>query len=1097
VTRCDDTAVLDGIALAEAQDGQPSAERASATSGMTDPSPPDGLTGFVVLRTAMLPFDDFLEWGRGIGGAGESLQSTRERLRARLQVIASTPLVREALFLASPELEHRLASWFEAPESPRGRKLERAVVRYFARMTGRPTPFGLFAGYSLGAIADGTRLELEPRATYRRRSRLDVGFVDAVCRAYARSPELRSQLRFFPNSSIYTAAGQARYVEARFAAQGRSHHLVAVRGSRFLDAALASAAAGATLAELTEALTGLDVADSKAREYVDELVDAQVLVPALSVAVTGEEPTDALLAELVERWPDESIALHDALGELLEIDRAGVGIEPARYRAVAAQLEKLPAPPRLDQLFQVDLFKPAAGLTVGRQVVDELYRGAETLARVSRPDDPLASFREAFLERYGTRLVPLTEVLDEAVGIGFHGRRSPHREPLLAGLAFPADAERDVRWGAREQLLLTHVARALEAGEREIVLTDADVDALTVPDHFELPRAMSLLGVLAGGSQRQVDAGDFRVRLVGAMTASGVQMLGRFCHADAELRSLVEHHMRAEQQDDPDAVFAEIVHLPEGRHGNVICRPVLRGAEIPYLGRSGAPDGAQIPVGDLLVGIRRTKLALWSRQLHCRVIPRLTSAHDYSRFGPPIYRFLCMLHEEHSRGWTSWSWGPLADMPFLPRVRQGRVVLAAARWRLGGEELRQLAGNGDNSRLAAVQHLRAARGLPRLVTVAAGDDDQLLPIDLDNLLSVETFLDLVKRRDGVLLREFWPQPEELCAHGDEGRFVSEILVPIVRDAPPQATHGPRWPEPRERAIAGGRAIRRSFPPGSEWLFVKLYVGTTSADRVLAQVLERVRRDELCDRWFFIRYADPGYHLRLRFHGNPDVLRGELLPAIDRATTPMIEDGTIQRVVLDTYVREVERYRGPEAIELAERIFHIDSEAVLALIAMLEPGDTGDDERWQIAFCGASMLLDDLGLDADQEHELLELLRVRLGRQNRADDALGRALGGRFRNERSTLEGLRSLATLDGPASGLRPGIEVLKRRSDALAPLVAELAALDCGRQLVVIRQRLAASFVHMHLNRVLRSNQARQELVIYDFLLQLSKSRRARQARA
>jgi len=58
------------------------------------------------------------------------------------------------------------------------------------------------------------------------------------------------------------------------------------------------------------------------------------------------------------------------------------------------------------------------------------------------------------------------------------------------------------------------------------------------------------------------------------------------------------------------------------------------------------------------------------------------------------------------------------------------------------------------------------------------------------------------------------------------------------------------------------------------------------------------------RWFFIRYADPDSHLRLRFAGDPARLAGSLLPALERALSPLIASGAIRKVMLDTYAREL-------------------------------------------------------------------------------------------------------------------------------------------------------------------------------------------------
>ena len=116
-----------------------------------------------------------------------------------------------------------------------------------------------------------------------------------------------------------------------------------------------------------------------------------------------------------------------------------------------------------------------------------------------------------------------------------------------------------------------------------------------------------------------------------------------------------------------------------------------------------------------------------------------------------------------------------------------------------------------------------------------------------------------------------------------------------------------------------------------------------------------------DGWFFIRYGDPEWHLRVRFHGDPSRLQSGVLPRLHAALEPLLADGRIWRVQLDTYEREVERYGGPEGIGLAERLFQIDSEAVLAILEMLE-GDEGADLRWRLALRGIDMLLGDLRFD---------------------------------------------------------------------------------------------------------------------------------------
>ena len=64
-------------------------------------------------------------------------------------------------------------------------------------------------------------------------------------------------------------------------------------------------------------------------------------------------------------------------------------------------------------------------------------------------------------------------------------------------------------------------------------------------------------------------------------------------------------------------------------------------------------------------------------------------------------------------------------------------------------------------------------------------------------------------------------------------------------------------------------VDKIFIPGSEWVYFKLYTGTKTADAILQNELYRYIRELLnngiIDKWFFIRYTDPDFHIRLRLH----------------------------------------------------------------------------------------------------------------------------------------------------------------------------------------------------------------------------------------
>jgi thiopeptide-type bacteriocin biosynthesis protein len=568
---------------------------------------------------------------------------------------------------------------------------------------------------------------------------------------------------------------------------------------------------------------------------------------------------------------------------------------------------------------------------------------------------------------------------------------------------------------------------------------------------------------------------------------SGANWLGRFCHGDAALRDHVRAHLRQEESLRPDAIFAEIVHLPEGRMGNVLCRPLLRQYEIAYAGRSGAAEGRQILVSDLVVSVRRRRVTLRSKRLGREVVPRMTTAHNWSAAELGVYRFLCAL--QHRESELGWKWGTLENtLSFLPRVTSGRAILAPARWNLSKSDWRELERPSLAGRFEAMQELRTRLGLPRWVSL--GDHHNLYPIDLENVLSVDSCRGLLRSRERAAFFEMIPAPGDVCAFGPDGGFCHEIVVPFTRKRAAETVTPGRSPE----RVTARRSIpdtTRSFMPGSEWLYAQIHAGTAAADRILVDVIAPLmQKVRLGETWFFIRYDEPDHHIRLRIQGEPKSLMGSVLPRLMDGLAPFLQDRSVRSVKLDTYDREIERYGGPIGIELSERVFQADSEAVLSILRDFQ-GDAAADARWKLTLRGMHDLLDDLQLGVDEKLALTTELRERFAEEHRADIRLERQLGASFRKERLELESL-----VKNGSERFSAGCRAFAIRSQSLRDVMARLRIASSAGDLTCSLSEIAASYLHMHANRMLRSEQRAHELALYDFLARLYQSEVARAKR-
>ncbi len=1077
----------------------------------------------VVLRTPLLPMEELEAWTEGLRAAScdtsecgdealaEALAHDRALLRERLRALLDRPEVSEALFLASPDLTESLAHWRKDPDGKKGQRAELGLVRYVQRMATRATPFGLFSGCTSGtveSVAGGgdparTRLTLGARGDYGRHSRLDMDYLFALCEHLGKDPALRSELIYRPNTSLYETAGKFRYAEARVAGRLRAYHLVAVDAFDALTETIARAAGGARLDALAQAVVDGDpdgdITLEDAEGFLQELVDCQILVPDLELPVTGEESTPGLLKQLEGLGGAASAetareTLANADRELASIDALGLGQGAERYRQLARGLEPLGVPVEMSRLVQVDMTKPAAEVRLGPEVVDEILRAVQLIHRITPrfPEGPLDEFRKAFKERYGDgREVPLLTALDEESGIGFgrSNRAASEASPLLENLPLiPPEERGQVPWSRWDSTLLRRLNRTLLEGRQELELTAEDLTRLEQTGRHPLPDAFHAMASLVAASPEALESGDWRLLFDNAGGPSGVRLHGRFCHADERIHAGVRGHLAAEEARHPDAVFAEIVHLPAGRVGNVLARPVLRSHEIVYLGCSGAPRERQIRVDDLMVTVEGSRVRLRSRSLDREVIPRLSTAHNPQRSGLGVYRFLASLQGQQRSHGLMWNWHQLDASPFLPRVTHGRLVLSRARWVVEQTEIKAAAAARGAVRFRLARRWQQERRLPRFAALL--DNDNELLVDFDNPLSLDSFLDLVKNRGEFMLVEVFPAPDELVVRGPEGRFFHEILVAFTRPAEPRLAA-----EPAVRSLPAPTPptapLVRSFPPGSEWLYAKIYTGTATGDQALRDEIVPLAREAVAAgdarSWFFIRYGDPDWHLRVRFHGEPARLLGTVLPRLEAAFQRLHAAGTAWKLQIDTYEREVERYGGPQGIALSEELFAHDSEAVAAILDCLS-SDAGADLRWRLILLGMDRMMADFGYDLEGRRRLSEGCRTGFSHRYRQDVLRG-PVADRLRKERPALE--RLLADTGRPhedSEELQPALDALARRSEATAPLIRQLQdRLGAGVETIV------PSYLHMFVNRFSRSGGPEHEMVLYDFLVQIYSSLMAR----
>jgi thiopeptide-type bacteriocin biosynthesis protein len=429
-------------------------------------------------------------------------------------------------------------------------------------------------------------------------------------------------------------------------------------------------------------------------------------------------------------------------------------------------------------------------------------------------------------------------------------------------------------------------------------------------------------------------------------------------------------------------------------------------------------------VGDLAVGATPERLYLLHLPTGRLVEPFVMNAVELTSATHPLVRFLSELPRSHTAVMTPFSWGAARRLPFLPRVRHGRVVLSEARWLLRASDLSSI----GSTKADTLGEWRERWNVP--ATVYLGSDDQRLRIDLADPAQLDYLLAELKQHDMVTLTE---APSE-DAYGWIGR-AHQITLGLAADQD-------QAPEPQTYARSVGTTPRHERVPGcDQTVLMKIYAPAEAHNEILTSGLVGLldAHDDVL-AWWFTRYQDPDPHLRIRLRLHAPAAFGAV--ASDVGT--YLASATTRTGGLVSWASDLPeygRYGAGAVLERAEEVFAADSRAALAQAAIADP-----NEREAVT---AASLLD---LSA-------ALLGSRPGALRRLTKHLPRNPPAQERSVQDraiTLSALRAQGHVEHADL-----IELWEARGVALA------AYADLLRETGAEPDNVLASLLHMHLNRV------------------------------
>lgn len=270
-------------------------------------------------------------------------------------------------------------------------------------------------------------------------------------------------------------------------------------------------------------------------------------------------------------------------------------------------------------------------------------------------------------------------------------------------------------------------------------------------------------------------------------------------------------------------------------------------------------------------------------------------------------------------------------------------------------------------------------------------------------------------------------------------------------------------------------MQRTFVLGDSWCYYKFYIGFKEADKFIKKTLfplaESLLLEGSIDKWFFIRYNDPNFHLRFRFNIKNNQGLINVITKLNEELQYYVSNNIIWKVQIDTYQREIERY-GIENIENSEKIFFYDSD----MIARILSSNINDVNRELLSFKMIDSQLNAFDLDIQKKSSLLRQLQLGYKNEFNINGSYNDQLGNKYRELKSSIEDILS----DKPNNEeLIKYLDIVEDKEIKIRSIAKEISNHIDEEKLTSFIQ----SHIHMMINRFFRTQQRAYELVIYDCL--------------
>lgn len=895
---------------------------------------------FYMLRTPILP----VEFYKSI------CFSNDVDLKVELKKILETKEIREAIQIGSINLFNNLDRI--------NNKVSSSVIKYLIRMSTRTTPYGLFSGVDIGHFDAYSNIQLDEIKSFKKRMRPDMGWLYGVINSIEHNRMIFKSIKVKNNELVYQKGDRLEnpYVSNVGMINQKSGDLTAsIRLSDVLQIVMKNTQKFIGSEDLVNIISSKypHVNENKIYNYLEELVRYDYLITNLRPPLTDINPFEYVIKQVkeIEGSDDLYNQLLIISTKINKYNTQTIGESISLLFDIKKEMKEIY---ENENYLQVDTRIFTNQNTLNKCVGRDMEKYCNMLQRLGVSgweNNSIKAYKEEFIEKYGMDIeVQLLELLDEDIGLG---APAGYLNPISYKNYVPEIPNAEVK---KITEFIEHRIIEANAIQNEIIkLTDEDISEMVgdsdIPKEEEFAPSVEFNIIVSAQSCEEIDKGNYLL-FIGPNFGSNKagKSFGRFLDIldeDEAQWIKAEIYNKEKESINDEYIMVELSEcLQHGRGNNV----TINSNNVEYelcIATNPINTKEKIDITDLYVGISGDKFYVKSRSLNKKLY--ITSHHMMTPMnGSNIGRFLKdITFGYHLNLLDIALMFQIGKFDHVPRIMYDNIVLIPSSWKIKKEKLNLSSYEEFELSFAS---WREKNKIPRYVYQK--ENDNRLLFDLCSHTHIKELFHIIKKHnDDVLLTETEMNQDInnlIVKDKNSQRYCCELTIPLIRKSvtseEDKVENHVIESIQTESDISLNRSKfsiqekSRDLLPGNEgWYYYKLYTPKIRMEELIGDYLsdfcEMLVERKLIFKYFFLRYADPKVHIRLRVQviGENDFLVQTYLKEFIKNLN---NKGLVNTLQIENYVRELERYGGAEVIQSAEDYFYADSMYVGQLIKLI-------------------------------------------------------------------------------------------------------------------------------------------------------------------